>query len=275
MKRYLWFIFAISLFSLVGICNPSFADPTTGIACTSGGSKVISSGMLFTCEKTGSGFKWSSGSKCTKIGDLILVNRQKYTCVRSGNSRLWVNLGLVNKGNLDIEILDIDSSCFPGIHSAKKTVQIKFTGKRTQTVYLNRTKNTLSLSIGEYRIFPTPVICGNQKYSPISQSFRVGIKGNLTTNLAIRYQDNFDQEFSRLTGLDRDAWDEKVNSDPLTYKIYYKNLKTYARGPLCSYMSSGVDDYTLGAYISNEVSFLQNIQNALLAATRIAFGCSN
>lgn len=83
----------------------------------------------------------------------------------------------------------------------------------------------------------------------------------------------FEKEFKRQTGLDRKAWDEKVNSDPLTYKRYWAELLDYAKGAFCAYVASGADDYTLTTYLMNEVSYLTDIQNAILAATRKAYGC--
>jgi hypothetical protein len=83
----------------------------------------------------------------------------------------------------------------------------------------------------------------------------------------------FEKEFTRLTKLDPKAWDLKVDGDPLSYKIRYPELLKYAKGALCSYIATGLDDFTLGTYISNTVSYDMDIQNALLSATRKAYGC--
>jgi len=83
----------------------------------------------------------------------------------------------------------------------------------------------------------------------------------------------FEKEFTRLTKLDPKAWDLKVDGDPLSYKIRYPELLKYAKGALCSYIATGLDDFTLGTYVSNTVSYDMDIQNALLSATRKAYGC--
>ena len=85
----------------------------------------------------------------------------------------------------------------------------------------------------------------------------------------------FEKEFTRLTKLTPKAWDEKANTDPLTYKRYYKEMLAYAKGALCSYMATGLDDFTLGSYIANEVSYDMDIQSALISATRKAYGCKS
>ncbi len=83
----------------------------------------------------------------------------------------------------------------------------------------------------------------------------------------------FAKEFTRLTKLNPDSWDLKVDGDPLTYKRYYKEMLSYAKGALCAYIATGLDDFTLGTYIANEVTYDTDIQTALLAATRKAYGC--
>lgn len=83
----------------------------------------------------------------------------------------------------------------------------------------------------------------------------------------------FEKEFTRLTKLDPKAWELKVDGDPLTYKIRYPELLKYAKGALCSYIATGLDDFTLGSYISNEVSYDMDIQSALIKATRKAYKC--
>ena len=85
----------------------------------------------------------------------------------------------------------------------------------------------------------------------------------------------FEKEFTRLTKLDPKAWDLKVDTDPLTYKIRYPALLKYAKGALCSYIATGLDDFTLGSYVSNEVTYDSDIQSALLKATRKAYGCKS
>ncbi|MEI7442087.1 MAG: hypothetical protein WCK30_00840, partial [Actinomycetes bacterium] len=85
----------------------------------------------------------------------------------------------------------------------------------------------------------------------------------------------FEKEFTRLTKLDPKAWDLKVDTDPLTYKIRYPALLKYAKGALCSYIATGLDDFTLGSYVSNEVTYDMDIQSALLKATRKAYGCKS
>jgi hypothetical protein len=83
----------------------------------------------------------------------------------------------------------------------------------------------------------------------------------------------FEKEFTKLTKLNPKAWDTQVDGDPLTYKLYYKEMLSYAKGALCSYISTGLDDFTLGSYIANEVSYQTEIQTALISATRKAYGC--
>ena len=83
----------------------------------------------------------------------------------------------------------------------------------------------------------------------------------------------FEKQFTAMTKLSPKEWDLKVDGDPLTYKLYYKEMLAYAKGALCSYMATGLDDFTLGTYITNEVSYEADIQAALLAATRKAYGC--
>ena len=83
----------------------------------------------------------------------------------------------------------------------------------------------------------------------------------------------FEKQFTALTKLSPKAWDAKVDSDPLTYKRYYKEMLSYAKGALCSYIATGLDDFTLGTYIANEVTYDTDIQTALLSATRKAYGC--
>ena len=86
-------------------------------------------------------------------------------------------------------------------------------------------------------------------------------------------QEVFEKEFTRLTKLNPEAWDAKVDGDPLTYKRRYEEVLAYAKGVLCSYIATGLDDFTLGTYISNEVTYDMDIQTALLAATRKAYSC--
>jgi hypothetical protein len=83
----------------------------------------------------------------------------------------------------------------------------------------------------------------------------------------------FEKQFTALTKLSPAAWDAKVDSDPLTYKLYYKEMLAYAKTALCSYIATGLDDFTLGSYITNEVTYDTDIQAALLSATRKAYGC--
>ena len=83
----------------------------------------------------------------------------------------------------------------------------------------------------------------------------------------------FEKQFTALTKLSPKEWDAKVDGDPLTYKRYYKEMLSYSKGALCSYMATGLDDFTLGSYIANEVSYDADIQAALLSATRKAYGC--
>ncbi len=85
----------------------------------------------------------------------------------------------------------------------------------------------------------------------------------------------FEKEFTRLTKFDPKAWDLKVDEDPLTYKIRYPALLKYAKGALCSYIATGLDDFTLGSYIANEVTYDSDIQSALIKATRKAYGCKS
>ncbi|NBU31961.1 MAG: hypothetical protein EBS36_02155 [Actinobacteria bacterium] len=84
----------------------------------------------------------------------------------------------------------------------------------------------------------------------------------------------FETALKKELGLDKKGWDEKYNSDPLTYKRFFMELLDYAQGALCSYMASGVDDFTLGTFISNEVSYDSTVQQAVIHATRKAYGCS-
>jgi hypothetical protein len=83
----------------------------------------------------------------------------------------------------------------------------------------------------------------------------------------------FEKQFTSLTKLTPKEWDAKVDADPLTYKRYYKEMLDYSKGALCSYMATGLDDFTLGSYIANEVSYDADIQAALISATRKAYGC--
>jgi len=83
----------------------------------------------------------------------------------------------------------------------------------------------------------------------------------------------FEKSFTAATGLSPKLWDAKVDGDPLTYKLYYKEMLSYAKGALCSYIATGLDDFTLGTYIANEVTYETDIQTALLVATRKAYGC--
>lgn len=83
----------------------------------------------------------------------------------------------------------------------------------------------------------------------------------------------FAKEFTKQLNLTPKTWDAKVDEDPLTYKLYYVEMLSYAKGALCSYIATGLDDFTLGSYISNEISYQTDVQTALLAATRKAYGC--
>jgi type IV secretory pathway VirB10-like protein len=85
----------------------------------------------------------------------------------------------------------------------------------------------------------------------------------------------FEKQFTALTKLSPKEWDAKVDGDPLTYKRYYVEMLSYSKGALCSYMATGLDDFTLGSYIANEVSYDADIQAALLTATRKAYGCKS
>jgi len=85
----------------------------------------------------------------------------------------------------------------------------------------------------------------------------------------------FEKQFTAMTKLSPAEWDTKVDTDPLTYKRYYKEMLAYAKGTLCSYVATGLDDFTLGTYIANEVTYDSDIQTALLAATRKAYGCKS
>ena len=83
----------------------------------------------------------------------------------------------------------------------------------------------------------------------------------------------FEKSFTAATGLSPKLWDAKVDGYPLTYKLYYKEMLSYAKGALCSYIATGLDDFTLGTYIANEVTYQTEIQTALISATRKAYGC--
>ena len=83
----------------------------------------------------------------------------------------------------------------------------------------------------------------------------------------------FEATLKKELGLDRAGWNQKYNEDPLTYKLFFAELLDYSKTILCSYMTSGVDDYSLAAQISGEVSFDQEVQQAVIDATRKAYGC--
>jgi len=86
-------------------------------------------------------------------------------------------------------------------------------------------------------------------------------------------QQVFEKEFTRQTGFTPAKWDEAFFGDPLSYKIDYKEMLAYAKGYLCSSMLTGLDDFTLGGNISQKVSYLTEVQTALISATRKAYGC--
>jgi hypothetical protein len=64
-----------------------------------------------------------------------------------------------------------------------------------------------------------------------------------------------------------------VDTAPLEYILRFPAVMSYAEGALCSYIASGTDEFTLGAYIGSAISYHTEIQTAIIAATRKGFGC--
>jgi len=89
-------------------------------------------------------------------------------------------------------------------------------------------------------------------------------------------QQIFEKEFTRLTKLDPKTWDTQVDEQgPMFATVRYPEMLKYAKGALCSYIATGLDDITLGGYIGAAVTYDPDIQSALLKATRKAYGCKS
>ncbi|MBU6347029.1 MAG: hypothetical protein KGQ38_00230 [Actinomycetales bacterium] len=69
------------------------------------------------------------------------------------------------------------------------------------------------------------------------------------------------------------GWNTKHLENELDYKMSFLELADYTKGFLCSYIQTGVDDYTLGQYVSGEVSWIQDVQTGVINATKSAYGC--
>jgi len=124
---------------------------------------------------------------------------------------------------------------------------------------------------------PTPTHTHNAPPAPVKplakKPYVTKVQPKPTFSPANAKEAAFVKEFKKQTGLTPEAWDLKVDGDPLTYKLRFPALLSYAKGALCSYIASGTDDFTLGSYISNEISYMTDVQSAVIAATRKGFGC--
>lgn len=85
----------------------------------------------------------------------------------------------------------------------------------------------------------------------------------------------FEKELTRLTKLDPKTWDKNVDEiGPLEFaSIRYPALLKYAKGALCSYIATGLDDLSLASYMGAAVTYDSDIQAAIIKATRKAYGC--
>ena len=110
-------------------------------------------------------------------------------------------------------------------------------------------------------------------YKPLAKKPYI-VKVSATPEPTLDKKDKiFESVLKKELGLDKKGWDEKYNTDPLTYKRFFTELTDYAKGALCSYIASGLDDFTLSTFVSNEVSYQQDVQQAVIDATRKAYGC--
>jgi hypothetical protein len=85
----------------------------------------------------------------------------------------------------------------------------------------------------------------------------------------------FEKELTRLTKLDPKTWDKNVDEiGPIDFaSIRYPELLKYAKGALCSYIATGLDDLSLGTYMGSAVTYDSDLQLAIIKATRKAYKC--
>lgn len=86
-------------------------------------------------------------------------------------------------------------------------------------------------------------------------------------------QKAFEAALKKQLGLDRKSWNTNFLEKPLDYKMSFLELADYTKGFLCSYIQTGADDFTLGQYLSGEVSWMQDVQTGVVNATKSAYGC--
>ena len=257
--------------------SPVVASPVRGQGCSPGGLQVVSAGLLYRCVKNASGFHWDSGARCETVGQQIRVSGKGYVCVKRQNIKFWMLSTVANLGTVIFDAQGLDSRCESGKSGVHTSIPISIRGSKIVSTFLHSGREEVELASGKYSIKLASFFCSSTKYLPIKNSLTVNVQAGKSATVILRYEvdteDKFDREFKRLTKLDSVAWNEKHVADPLTYKLNYDGLKRYARGALCSYIATGLDDFTLGSYISNEVSYDMDIQSALLKATRVGYGC--
>ena len=258
---------------------PVDAKTMSGERCESLGLQIINSGSLFTCIKGENGLNWNSGFRCKTPGQMIRINSQTYVCQTVRNSKVWTVSRFANSGMVLFDTQGLDAKCESGKSGTSPKIPVRIRGAKTIARDLRSGGEFVELGKGKYSAVLLPFVCNGRNYVPVLSPVSFTVQVGKTTTVVLRYtvaldkDSKFEKEFKRLTGLDSQAWDLKVDQDPLTYKIKYTDLKKYAKGPLCSYIATGLDDFTLGSYISNEVTYDADIQSALLNATRIGYGC--
>lgn len=83
----------------------------------------------------------------------------------------------------------------------------------------------------------------------------------------------FEAALKKQLGLDMKGWNAKHLESPLEYKMAFIELVDYTKGFLCSYLQTGVDEFTLGSYLDGEVSYLSDVKSGVIKATSAAYGC--
>ena len=160
------------------------------------------------------------------------------------------------------------TSCSKGKNKAEPSASASVSASASASVSVKPSKKPVAKPTAPAKKPKDPI-----PYKPLAKKpYTVKVSATPEPTLD-KKQKAYEAVLKKELGLDRKGWDEKYNSDPLTYKRFFAELIDYSKGALCSYMATGIDDFTLGTFISNEVSYDSNVQQAVIKATRTAYGC--